>query len=340
MLAESAPPGAPSSRAIGGVRRPLVVALSTIHSVSFASMTAPRIARTSVAAGPSHRDVARLPDRPRPARAAARRGPPSRARPLAGRVRRAAPARRGSRAPAPDESARRPGPPESQRRHPADRPARPRRLGRARYVPDRRPRRGGRADGRGAGSAADGGADPSPRDRRSLRRRDRPGGSRNPSVGRCATSLPASTPMSPRRIARRAHDRDRPRRDQRLRLSGLGAALLSRRPPGRRAPAALRLAPLGVRAEQHLLPAADAGQGRRLAGRHAARLPLRGQGPARRLVPLAARRPGRQRAVADGSAPAVRRAARDRAVPRARQRPPRRRPACRVPRRPGRGTCR
>ena len=152
-----------------------------------------------------------------------------------------------------------------------------------------------------------------------------PVGSRGRRARRCATSSPAWTPTSPWRIGGpRAHDRAAVR-------SGRAASPI---PTGRRGsipPASAATALLrhyasrlvGLRAQQHVLPAAHAGQGRRLAGGDAARLPFRGQGPAGRLVPLARSSTRRERAVADGSAPGVRRAARDRPVPRARRRPAR-----------------
>ena len=63
---------------------------------------------------------------------------------------------------------------------------------------------------------------------------------------------------------------------------------------GRGVPGPLRGAAAGRRAEQHLLRVAVGRQGRRLGRGHAGRLPILGQGPARRIVPLAPGRPGRR----------------------------------------------
>ena len=73
-------------------------------------------------------------------------------------------------------------------------------------------------------------------------------------------------------------------RDQRVRLSGLGAALLPAGAPRRPAPAGVCGAPPGRRAEQHLLRHALGGTRGRLGRCRAGRLPLQRQGPARRLA--------------------------------------------------------
>ena len=83
------------------------------------------------------------------------------------------------------------------------------------------------------------------------------------------------------------------RRDERLLLRRLGAAVLSARHEVGRPPAALRRATAGVRAEQHVLPAAQARPDRGLAGGDAGRLPVRREGPARRQHGGPRRRPGR-----------------------------------------------
>ena len=77
-----------------------IVARATIEPVSWRAMTArlPAVRRTMPtrrlsARDPRHRHVAPVPPGPRPTRAAARRGAPGRARPVARRVRRAPPAR-------------------------------------------------------------------------------------------------------------------------------------------------------------------------------------------------------------------------------------------------------
>src|SRR5262245_27363394 len=132
-------------------------------------------------ARPAGRHLAPVPARPRPPRAAARRGAARGARPLPGRVRRPAPARRGARPPPPDAPPRGPGPAEPEWRDAADRPARPGRLRRARPVRDGRPWRGGRPHAGRPGPAPHRLGDPPSRDLRPLRRRDR---LRRPRVGR------------------------------------------------------------------------------------------------------------------------------------------------------------
>ena len=73
---------------------------------------------------------------------------------------------------------------------------------------------------------------------------------------------------------------------------GLVAALLPAGAARRRRSSATTARARDGRAQQHVLPPAEPGRGRRLARRDAGRLPVRGQGPARRLVPGA---PGRSR---------------------------------------------
>ena len=79
--------------------------------------------------------------------------------------------------------------------------------------------------------------DPPPRHLRPLRRGDRARPTSRPSTGRCATSSPTVGPRARWRIGGPADDRAALRRDERLRLPGLVAALLpagaARRRPAR-----------------------------------------------------------------------------------------------------------
>ena len=114
------------------------------------------------------------------------------------------------------------------------------------------------------------------------------------------------------------------RGDERVRLPGLGAALLPGRAEREGLPRPLRRAFARRRAEQHLLRVAEGAQGRGVGRGHTARFPLLGQGPAGRLVPVARRRSRRERGLADRPVPCLRGAARDRPLPRPRERPARR----------------
>src|SRR3990172_3714530 len=91
--------------------------------------------------------VARLPARPRPRRATARRGSPLASRAVAQGVRDPAPPRRVARAAAEDGPPRRFAPPLEERRDPAHRPSRGRRPRGADELHERRPRRPGGAHG-------------------------------------------------------------------------------------------------------------------------------------------------------------------------------------------------
>ncbi len=97
------------------------------------------------AADPRLGVVARLPPGPCAPDAPPRRRAARRARPVARRVRRAAAARRGPRPPAADERARGPRAAVAERHHPARRPTRRGRHGRALHLRHRRPRRRGGA---------------------------------------------------------------------------------------------------------------------------------------------------------------------------------------------------
>ena len=137
--------------------------------------------------------------------------------------------------------------------------------------------------------AADRVADPPPRHRRPLRRGDRAGRLSRRSTGRCATSSRPSSPSAlggatARGVTGRLY----------VGTSGFAYPDWSPRfyPAGLKGDGLLRyyaLAPRRVRAEQHVLPAAEAGEGRRLARRDAA-----GRSGSRSR-PSAAARSGRSR---------------------------------------------
>ena len=229
---------------------------------------------------PAPRRVAGLRARPRPAHAPARRGAAGGPPALPRRVRRAAPARARPRPPAPDERPRRSRPPVAERDHPARRPARRGRDGRARHLLDRRARRGGRAHPRGPRpaprrvapptSTASAGCSSTSSTPTTARPRagDRTGARRRSAGPDAADCAPGAGRTDRRRGASR-RGRSRPGRDERLRLRRLVAAVLPARPPlGRPAPP-LRLAPARVRAQQHVLRAPQGGPDPRLDGRRA-----------------------------------------------------------------------
>ena len=261
-------------------------------------------AAAPVADAPGHRRVAQLPPRPRPDHAAARRGAPGRPRAVPRRVRRPAPDRPRPRSAGPDERPGRAGHPVAERDHPARRPARGRRRGRAGGL--HRPTRAARR--RSSRRSGSNGSARRPRPTSTASAATSSTGSTTPtspaleaSLGRVADPLASGTPPDPRGLpAGRGLSAA-------VAAVGSGPARAASRipawsprfyPPGTRGPGsppALRLAARDRRAEQHVLSPAEPGRGRRLARRDARRLPVRGQGPARLVVP---RPPGRCRPTA------------------------------------------
>ena len=132
-------------------------------------------------------------------------------------------------------------------------------------------------------------------------------GRRGRRTGRCATR--SAEPDRPR-LTRRG--RPAVRRDERLRLPGLGAALLPGRAAGRRASSSTTRRACGaveLNNTYYQSPQPD-----KVAAWLAATpddVPVLGQGPARRLVPRRSADPATSVAVADRAVPGVRGAARD-----------------------------
>src|SRR3990172_9174743 len=117
-----------------------------------------------------------------------------------------------------------------------------------------------------------------------------------------ARSWSSSSACSSSRIPR-PRERAAVRRDERVRLSVVGAALLPGRGPRGGAPALLRLEASGLRAERHVLSTAERRDRDGLGRRHAAGLPVHRQGPARGRDAGAGDRPGGHPALAARAVP-------------------------------------
>src|SRR5262245_17714268 len=135
------------------------------------------------------------------------------------------------------------------------------------------------------------------------------------------TGTTQRAPGAPAKAPSRGPERPSLRRNERLRLPGLGATLLPRRYQGRRPSRVLRPFVSNGRAQQHFLRTTDRAEDPGLAGRHAGGLSLRDQGPAGRLDARLPDDPGRERAVADRAAPGLRPAPGSRPLSRPGERP-------------------
>ena len=175
----------------GAVRRSLIWQRSA--AVDDGRATTARLSPDPVAGhvsarDPRHRDVAPVPRRPRPAQRLLDEELQAEPRPVARRVRRAPPARRGARPADPDAPSSPTGAAQSRSgiTRLIDRLG-PRRLGRARSLRDRRPRRRGgphrRPDSTGCGT------------------RRRPTSRHPPTTSSRRSRPPTSTPVEPRRCA-------------------------------------------------------------------------------------------------------------------------------------------